>query len=76
MKNLLRAFSPLMVISAACDDLYEENLPAKTVCTKQTEESIAEHKKAAEDKRKCKAEKLKRILKNEYLENKKRKSDY
>ena len=76
MKNLLRAVSPLMVLSAACDDLHEENLPAKAVCTEQTEESIAEHKKVAEDKRKRKAEKLKRNLKNEYLENKKRKSDY
>lgn len=63
MKNLLRAFAPIMIVSAACEGLYEDNLPAKVVCAPQTDESIAAHKKAAEDKRKRKAKKLKRIFK-------------
>ncbi len=63
MKNLLHAFAPLTVLSAACEGLYEGNLPAKVVCEPQTDESIAAHKKAAEDKRKRKAKKLKRIFK-------------
>lgn len=63
MKNILHAFAPLTVLSAACDDLYIGDLPAKVVCTIQTDESIEAYKKAAEEKRKRKAEKLKRILK-------------
>lgn len=60
MKNLLRAFAPIMIVSAAC---YKNDLQAKVVCAPQTDESIAAHKKAAEDKRKRKAKKLKRIFK-------------
>lgn len=37
MKNLLHAFAPLTVLSAACEGLYEDNLPAKEfVLHKQT----------------------------------------
>lgn len=63
MKNLLHSFATLTVLSAACEGLYEDNLPDKVVCAPQTDESIAAHKKAAEDKRKRKAKKLKRIFK-------------
>lgn len=65
MKNPLYAFAPLMAITAAYDGLYEGNLPVKVVDTPQSKESIAAYKKAAEEKRKRKAKKLKRILKNE-----------
>lgn len=63
MKNLLRAFAPIMIVSAGGRDLYKNDLQAKVVCAPQTDESIAAHKKAAEDKRKRKAKKLKRIFK-------------
>ena len=65
MKNPLHAFAPFMAIIAAYDGLYEGNLPAKVVDTPQSKESISAYKQAAEEKRKRKAEKLKRILKNE-----------
>lgn len=64
MRNPLHAFAPLMVLSAACDGLYIDNHPAKIVADIQTDQSIAEHKKAAEEKRKRKTEKLKRIFEN------------
>ena len=56
MKNLLRAFAPLMAITAAYDGLYERNYPVK-VASPQSKESIIAYKKAAEEKRKRKAEK-------------------
>lgn len=59
MKNILRAFAPLMAITAAYDGLYEGNLSPKVVDTPQSEESIAAYKKAAEEKRKRRAEKRK-----------------
>lgn len=59
MKNILRAFAPLMVVTAAYDDLYEGNLSSKVVDTPQSKESIAAYKKAAEEKRKRKTEKRK-----------------
>lgn len=68
MRTPLHAFAPFMVLSAACDDLYIGNLPAKTVEYIQTYQSIEAHKKAAEEKRRRKAEKLKRILKNETVD--------
>ena len=63
MKNLLRAFAPIMIVSAAYGGLYKNDLQAKVVYAPQTDESIAAHKKSAEDKRKRKAKKLKRIFK-------------
>lgn len=71
MKNLLRAFAPIMIVSAACGDLYKNDLQAKVVYDQQTDESIAAHKKAADDKRKRKAKKLKRIFKKCVQKNQK-----
>lgn len=63
MRTPLHAYAPYMVLSAACDDLYIGDLPAKIVENIQTDQSIEAYKKAAEEKRRRKAEKLKRILK-------------
>ena len=57
MKNILHAFAPLMAITATYDGLYEGNLSPKVVDTPHSEDSIAAYKKAAEEKRKRRAEK-------------------
>lgn len=63
MRTPLHAFAPYAVLSAACKDLYIGDLPAKNVEHIQTDQSIEAHKKAAEEKRRRKAEKMKSILK-------------
>mgnify|MGYP007083052658 CR=1 FL=1 len=37
MKNILRAFAPLMAVTAAYDDLYEGNLSPKVIEMKKNQ---------------------------------------
>ena len=65
MKNILSAFAPATILSAACRYLNIRNTPKTIVDDIQTEQSIEAYKKAAAEKRKRKSEKLKRIFRNE-----------
>lgn len=65
MKNLFKAFAPLLIASSVYDGVYIGNIPAKLIEPVQTKASIEAYKKAAEEKRRRKAEKLKRIFSRE-----------
>lgn len=62
MKNLLKAFAPLLTVFSVYDDV---DMPEKLIEPVQTKASAEAYKKAAEEKRRRKAEKLKRIFSRE-----------
>lgn len=65
MKNLLKAFAPLLTVFSVYDDVHIGDMPAKLIEPVQTKASAEAYKKAAEEKRRRKAEKLKRIFSRE-----------